>query len=72
MAGDICNHLFKGEDRFIEVRQRLFDYIKLLKTWKATKEEAIMEKARELILLSTDGNLPPCSIPSPLGAQSLW
>ncbi len=58
-------------------RQRLFDFIERLVTWEATTDEAIMETARELIRLSTDGNPPPLLDPFagggsiPLEAQRL-
>jgi putative DNA methylase len=58
-------------------RQRLFDFIERLVSWEATTDEAILEKARELIRLSTDGNPPPLLDPFagggsiPLEAQRL-
>ncbi len=58
-------------------RQRLFDFIERLVTWEATTDEVILEKARELIRLSTDGNPPPLLDPFagggsiPLEAQRL-
>jgi putative DNA methylase len=64
----------KGEDT---PRMRLFDFIERLVTWEATTDEAILEQARELIRLSTDGNPPPLLDPFagggsiPLEAQRL-
>ena len=58
-------------------RQRLFDFIERLVTWKATTDEEILETARELIRLATDGNPPPLLDPFagggsiPLEAQRL-
>ena len=58
-------------------RQRLFDFIERLVTWEATTDEKILEKARELIRLATDGNPPPLLDPFagggsiPLEAQRL-
>ena len=58
-------------------RQRLFDFIERLVTWEATTDEKILKKARELILLATDGNPPPLLDPFagggsiPLEAQRL-
>jgi putative DNA methylase len=58
-------------------RQRLFDFIERLVTWEATTDEAILEKARDLIRLSTDGAPPPLLDPFagggsiPLEAQRL-
>jgi len=58
-------------------RQRLFDFIELLVQWKSTTDEKVLETARELIRLSTDGNPPPLLDPFagggsiPLEAQRL-
>ena len=58
-------------------RQRLFDFIELLVQWKSTADEKVLETARELILLSTDGDPPPLLDPFagggsiPLEAQRL-
>ncbi len=40
-------------------RMRLFDFIEKLVTWEASSDERILAKARELIQLATDGDLPP-------------
>jgi len=58
-------------------RMRLFDFIERLVLWESTTDEAVLETARELILLSTDGNPPPLLDPFagggsiPLEAQRL-
>jgi hypothetical protein len=38
---------------------RLFEFIERLVTWEATADEEILETARRLIRLSTEGNPPP-------------
>ena len=40
-------------------RMRLFDFIERLVTWEATTDEAILNTARELIQIATEGNPPP-------------
>ncbi|MDW8300076.1 MAG: DUF1156 domain-containing protein [Anaerolineae bacterium] len=40
-------------------RMRLFDFIESLVKWEATTNENILKTARELIQLSTGGNIPP-------------
>ncbi len=58
-------------------RMRLLDFIERLVTWEATTDDAIMEKARELIRIATGGNPPPLLDPFagggsiPLEAQRL-
>jgi len=58
-------------------RMRLFDFIEKLVTWEATTDEAILNTARELILIATEGNPPPLLDPFagggsiPLEAQRL-
>src|SRR5690606_27083523 len=58
-------------------RMRLFDFIERLVTWEATTDEQILNTARELIRLATDGNPPPLLDPFagggsiPLEAQRL-
>ena len=58
-------------------RQRLFDFIETLVQWESTTDEEVLETARELIRLSTDGNPPPLLDPFagggsiPLEAQRL-
>ena len=58
-------------------RMRLFDFIERLVEWEATTDETIMEKARELIQIATNGNPPPLLDPFagggsiPLEAQRL-
>ena len=58
-------------------RMRLFDFIEKLVTWEATTDEDIMEKARALIRIATNGNPPPLLDPFagggsiPLEAQRL-
>jgi putative DNA methylase len=56
---------------------RLFDFIERLVTWEATTDEAILNTARELIQIATEGNPPPLLDPFagggsiPLEAQRL-
>ena len=56
---------------------RLFDFIERLVTWEATTDQKIMNQARELIQIATDGNPPPLLDPFagggsiPLEAQRL-
>jgi putative DNA methylase len=58
-------------------RMRLFDFIERLVTWEATTDEKILNTARELILIATEGNPPPLLDPFagggsiPLEAQRL-
>ena len=58
-------------------RMRLFDFIERLVTWEATTDETIMEQARELIRIATQGEPPPLLDPFagggsiPLEAQRL-
>jgi putative DNA methylase len=74
-----CKELPKGKNATAEdtPRQRLFDFIERLVTWEATTDEKILNTARELIRLSTDGNPPPLLDPFagggsiPLEAQRL-
>jgi putative DNA methylase len=74
-----CRKLRKGANALVEdtPRMRLFDFIELLVQWESTTDEDVLETARELILLSTDGNPPPLLDPFagggsiPLEAQRL-
>lgn len=74
-----CRKLPKGKNATAEdtPRQRLFDFIERLVTWEATTDEKILNTARELIRLSTDGAPPPLLDPFagggsiPLEAQRL-
>ncbi len=58
-------------------RQRLFDFIERLVLWESTTDEQVLETARELIRLATNGNPPPLLDPFagggsiPLEAQRL-
>ncbi len=58
-------------------RMRLFDFIETLVQWESTTDEKVLDKARKLILLATDGNPPPLLDPFagggsiPLEAQRL-
>ena len=58
-------------------RMRLFDFIERLVTWEATTDEAILNTARELIQIATEGNPPTLLDPFagggsiPLEAQRL-
>ncbi|TVR20064.1 MAG: DUF1156 domain-containing protein, partial [Anaerolineaceae bacterium] len=77
---EACRKLPKGKN--VEAngdtpRMRLFDFIEKLVTWEATTDEAILNTARELILIATEGNPPPLLDPFagggaiPLEAQRL-
>lgn len=74
-----CRDLHKGKNATANdtPRQRLFDFIEQLVTWEATTDESILNTARELIRLSTDGHPPPLLDPFagggsiPLEAQRL-
>lgn len=76
---EACRKLPKGKNAQVEdtPRQRLFDFIELLVQWESTTDEAVIETARHLIRLSTDGNPPPLLDPFagggsiPLEAQRL-
>ncbi|MFC2043437.1 DUF1156 domain-containing protein, partial [Chloroflexota bacterium] len=76
---EACRKLPRGKNAIANdtPRQRLFDFIERLVTWEATTEEAILEQARDLIQLATDGNPPPVLDPFagggsiPLEAQRL-
>lgn len=58
-------------------RMRLFDFIELLVKWESTTDEEILNTARELIQIATEGNPPPLLDPFagggsiPLEAQRL-
>jgi len=58
-------------------RMRLFDFIERLVTWEATTDDAILNQARELIQIATEGSPPPLLDPFagggsiPLEAQRL-
>ncbi len=58
-------------------RQRLFKFIEILVKWESTTDEAVLDTARRLINLATDGNPPPLYDPFagggsiPLEAQRL-
>ena len=76
-----CRKLnYKGshdETRSDSPRMRLFNFIEQLVQWKNSDNELIMNQARELIRLATDGNPPPVLDPFagrgtiPLEAQRL-
>lgn len=74
-----CRDLLRGKNAAANdtPRQRLFDFIERLVTWEATTDEKILNTARELIKLSTDGAPPPLLDPFagggsiPLEAQRL-
>ncbi|NLF78031.1 MAG: DUF1156 domain-containing protein, partial [Chloroflexi bacterium] len=76
---EACRKLRKGANASVEdtPRQRLFDFIEELVQWESTTNEGVLETARELIRLSTDGNPPPLLDPFagggsiPLEAQRL-
>jgi len=74
-----CEALPRGENATVmdTPRMRLFDFIEQLVTWENTTNEVVLEDARRLIRLSTDGNPPPLLDPFaggvsiPLEAQRL-
>ncbi len=74
-----CRKLPARKNALVEdtPRQRLFDFIELLVQWESTTDEEVLETARELIRLCTDGNPPPLLDPFagggsiPLEAQRL-
>jgi putative DNA methylase len=76
---EACRQLPKGANTAIEdtPRMRLFDFIERLVTWEATTDEAILNTARDLIQIATQGNPPPLLDPFagggsiPLEAQRL-
>src|SRR3990172_1778563 len=77
---EACKALPKGANVIANgdtPRMRLFDFIELLVQWESTTDEAVLETARELIRLCTDGNPPPLLDPFagggsiPLEAQRL-
>src|SRR5690606_19475475 len=78
---EACNRLPKppsfAPDESPTPRDRLFYFIERLVTWEATTDEAIMNTARELIQIATEGNPPPLLDPFagggsiPLEAQRL-
>lgn len=77
---EACKQLPKGtnvEANGDTPRMRLFDFIERLVTWEATTDEDILNTARELIQIATEGNPPPLLDPFagggsiPLEAQRL-
>jgi putative DNA methylase len=76
---DACRKLPRGKNAADNdtPRQRLFDFIERLVQWESTTDEEVLETARELICLATDGNPPPLLDPFagggsiPLEAQRL-
>ena len=76
---EACKTLPKGPNATFEdtPQLRLFDFIERLVTWEATTDEAILNTARKLIQIATEGNLPPLLDPFagggsiPLEAQRL-
>ena len=58
-------------------RMRLFDFIEMLVKWESTTDETVLNKARELIQIATEGSPPPLLDPFagggsiPLEAQRL-
>ncbi len=76
---EACKALPKGKNATVEdtPRQRLFDFIELLVQWESTANEDMMNIARELVLIATEGNPPPLLDPFagggsiPLEAQRL-
>src|SRR5690606_2323065 len=76
---EACKALPKGRNAEVEdtPRQRLFDFIERLVQWESTTDEDILNQARELIHIATEGNPPPLLDPFagggsiPLEAQRL-
>ncbi|MBN1565667.1 MAG: DUF1156 domain-containing protein, partial [Anaerolineae bacterium] len=76
---EACRKLPKRANALVEdtPRMRLFDFIELLVQWESTTNEEVLDTARHLIRLSTDGNPPPLLDPFagggsiPLEAQRL-
>lgn len=75
---EACRKLGYGTDPENDTpRQRLFKFIEKLVQWESTTDEEVLETARELIRLATDGNPPPLLDPFagggsiPLEAQRL-
>ncbi len=76
---EACRRLPRGKNAAENdtPRQRLFDFIETLVQWESTTNEEVLETARELIRLCTDGNPPPLLDPFagggsiPLEAQRL-
>jgi putative DNA methylase len=76
---EACRALPKGKNAADHdtPRQRLFDFIETLVQWESTTDEDVLETARYLIRLATDGNPPPLLDPFagggsiPLEAQRL-
>ena len=74
-----CRELPRGKNAAANdtPRQRLFDFIEILVKWESTTDEQVLETARHLIRLATDGNPPPLLDPFagggsiPLEAQRL-
>jgi putative DNA methylase len=79
---EACKKLPRGKNASDPVvgdtpRQRLFDFIETLVKWESTTDEQILNTARELIRIATEGNPPPLLDPFagggsiPLEAQRL-
>src|SRR5690606_7634545 len=76
---EACKALPKGRNAEVQdtPRQRLFDFIERLVQWESTTDEDILNQARELIQIATEGNPPPLLDPFagggsiPLEAQRL-
>ncbi|MCC6973769.1 MAG: DUF1156 domain-containing protein [Anaerolineae bacterium] len=76
---EACKALPKGPNATLDdtPRMRLFDFIERLVQWESTTDEVILNQARELIQIATEGNPPPLLDPFagggsiPLEAQRL-
>ena len=76
---EACRRLPKGRNATANdtPRMRLFDFIETLVQWESTTDEQVLETARHLIRLCTNGNPPPLLDPFagggsiPLEAQRL-
>ena len=73
----IGRNAYANGDTSDSPRMRLFDFIEKLVQWESTTDETVMEEARRLIRLCTDGKPPPLLDPFagggsiPLEAQRL-
>ncbi len=76
---EACRQLPRGKNAAENdtPRQRLFDFIETLVQWESTTDERVLDTARKLINLATEGNPPPLLDPFagggsiPLEAQRL-
>lgn len=57
---EACKSLPKGKNASVldTPRQRLFDFIEQLVTWETINDKALLDRAKELIRIATNGNPP--------------